>query len=158
MAALAIVLRILHIGFAVILAGGVMYQLFVLLPAMREADTERRRHLMEAAAARWRPWLFGAMAALVISGLMNFLMFKVPTYRGHPQVAVYHGLFGLKFLIALASFHPLTVLALPGPRFQERYRDRAGLWLGIAVTAVTAVIVIAAVMNNFERLFPRPPE
>lgn len=158
MAALAVIIRILHIGFAVVLAGGAVYQLFVLLPSLRDLEDDRRRELMEQAAARWRPWVFGAMAALLVSGLMNFLMFKVPIYRDHPQVAVYHGLFGLKFLIALASFHPLTVLALPGAKFQERYRDRAGLWLGLAVTAVTAVIIIAAVMSNFERLFPRPAE
>jgi hypothetical protein len=132
-----------------------MYQFLVLQPTLRDMDAERRRELLERAAASWRPWVFAAMGALLISGLMNFLMFKVPAYRGHPSVAVYHGLFGLKFLMALAAFHPLSMLVMPGEKFQERYRARSGLWLGFAVTAVTIVIVLAAVMSNFDRLFPR---
>ena len=155
MSALAVVVRLLHVGFAVILAGGALYQLFVVRPMLESLEPEHRRSVRELMAARWRPWLFTAVAVLFVSGLMNFLMYKVPLHRGNPSVFVYHGLIGLKIMLALGVLHVMTMLSLPGDAFDKKYRERAGFWLSLAAAMLTGIIVLGAIANNFERLFPR---
>ena len=157
MSALAVVVRLLHIAFAVILAGGAIYQLFVVQPLLQTLDGEQRRDMREKLAARWRPIVVAALVILLLSGLMNFLMFKVPQYRGHSSAGIYHGLIGAKIVLALGVMHVMTMLALPGEKFDKKYRERAGFWLGLAVAMLSGIIILGAIANNFERLFGPAP-
>ena len=154
MSALAVVVRLLHIGFAMILAGGALYQLFVVQPMLESLEPEHRRSVRELMAARWRPWLFTAVVVLFVSGLMNFLLFKVPAYTEHSSKGVYHGLIGLKIILALGVMHVMTMLSLPGDKFDKKYRERAGFWLSLAVAMLAGIIVLGAIANNFALLFP----
>ncbi len=157
MSALAVLVRLLHIAFAVILAGGAVYQLFVVQPLLETLDGEQRREMREKLAARWRPIVIAALFILLLSGLINFLMFKVSQFGGHPSVAFYHGLIGLKIVLALGVLHIMTMLALPGEKFDKKYRERAGFWLSLAVGLFVVIIILGAVANNFERIFGAVP-
>ena len=157
MSALAVVVRLLHIASAVILAGGAIYQLFVVQPLLQTLDGEQRREMREKLAARWRPIVVAALVIVLLSGLMNFLMFKLPYYRPHPSMGFYHGLIGLKIALALGVLHVLTMLALPGEKFERKYRARAGFWLSLAAGLFAVIIILGAVANNFERIFGAVP-
>lgn len=154
MSVLAVVVRLLHIAFAVILAGGAIYQLFVIQPMLQTLDPQPRREMRERLAAGWRPILVTCVGVLFLSGLMNFLMFKVPRYHDHSSAGLYHGLIGMKIILALGVMHVMTMLALPGEKFDKKYRERAGFWLGLAVAMLSGIIILGAIANNFERFFP----
>src|SRR5262245_3799351 len=144
----AVALRILHIGAAILAAGAAFFQWRALHPTLAALAPEQRRPIREAVVARWRPVVFACIAILLVTGLINFVAYKIPAYKTHPLKGMYHGLLGVKILAALLSFHCATVLALPGAK-GEKYRDRAGFWLTALVVSLAVVIVIAAVLNNF---------
>ncbi|MCH7870590.1 MAG: hypothetical protein IID33_02715, partial [Planctomycetes bacterium] len=134
--------------------GGALYHLFFVQPMLESLGPEHRRSVGELMAARWRPWLFTAVVVLFVSGLMNFLMFKVPHYRDHSSAGLYHGLIGAKIILALGVMHVMTMLSLPGDKFDKKYRERAGFWLSLAVAMLVGIIVLGAIANNFALLFP----
>lgn len=154
MDALAVVIRVLHIGAGVIAAGAAFFQWYALHPALSKLSPEQRSAVRDPLLRRWFPLILTVIALLLLSGLLNFVAFKIPEYKEHPHKGVYHGLFGLKFLLALASFHFATVLALPGAR-GDRWRDKAHVWLAVQIALLSGVIVIGAVLRYFPTLFPR---
>jgi uncharacterized membrane protein len=143
-------LRVLHIGAAIVAAGGAFFQFVALHPTLATLPAEQRRPIREAVVDRWRGVVFAAIGLLLITGLVNFVVYKIPEYKPLPTNVkmVYHSLFGLKFLAALAAFHAATVLVLPGPK-GERYRDNAGFWLKYLAVVLTLVVILGAAMRNF---------
>ena len=140
-------LRLLHILAGIAAAGGAMFQLIAVHPALQTLDADARRTAREAIAARWSTVVFAAIAILLVTGLVNFLAYKIPAMRTSDMKGLYHGLFGVKLLLALAAFHAAAVLALPGPR-GERYRDKAGGWLRYLVALLVLVIVLGVVLRT----------
>lgn len=150
----AIILRILHIAAVIAAGGAALFQLLAVHPVfMGQLEAERRRSLREAIAQRWRPVVWTCVALLLLTGVLNYVYFKVPQYHDHPRRGLYHGLMGVKILAALVVFHAATVLALPGPR-GEKYRGRAPLWLGVLVSMIGLIVVIGAILRNFDSLPP----
>lgn len=143
---LQVILRIAHLGAAIVAGGAVVFQRFALLPALRTLDDGPRTQLRAQIVRRWAGVAWTCMGLLLLSGLLNFLFYKVPEYRGRSYAGVYHGLFGLKFVAALALFHAVGMLVMPGAHF-DRYRARAGFWLSYAVVLLTVIVVVAAVMR-----------
>lgn len=153
---LAVVIRVLHIAFAVIAAGAAFYQWRVVHPTLAGMDESERRRIRSELLARWRGVIWTAMPVLLVTGLINFIAFKIPMYKEYSNKAVYHGLFLVKFLAALGVFHTATVLTLPGDKFEAKYRDKAGFWLGLMMVFLSIVIVVGAVMSNFDAVFGKP--
>jgi len=105
-AALAIAMRWLHIAGAIVLIGGVFYARFAageMLP-------------------RFKPVAYGAIGAILVSGLYNFL--NKNAYPAH-----YHMWFGIKVLLALDVF-TAVVLYRKG---KERALTRAVIWGAVIV-------------------------
>lgn len=150
---MAVVIRVLHIGAAVAAAGAAFFQWRAVHPSLAVLAPEQRVAVRGEIARRWFPIVAVLIGLLLLTGLLNFLMFKIPEYKPHPQKGLYHGLFGLKFLLGLASFHFAAALSLPGPR-GERWRENAGRWLGVLVVLMLAIIVLGAVLRHFRDLFP----
>lgn len=147
MEVLAVILRATHIAFAIVVAGAAFYQLAILRPSLADSDAAERKALLSRNLSRWRPVVFLSIALLLVTGLVNFVAFRVPLFRGLPNAGFYHALFGLKFLAALAAFHAATVLVLPGEKFDAKYRSRAGFWLTYLVTLFALMVVLGSVMN-----------
>ncbi len=148
---MAIGIRIVHIGAGILAAGGAFFQLIALHPALATLQAETRKPIREAVVTRWRGIVFACIALLLISGLMQFMMVRLPELKPLPSSikGLYHGLFGLKVLAALGSFHCATVLVLPGAK-GERYRDNAGFWLRFMVALLTIVVLVGAVLRNIK--------
>ena len=143
---LQVVLRIAHIAAAITAGGAIVFQRFALLPALQTLDEAPRAQLRAQLVRRWAGVVLTCVALLLVSGLLTFLLFKLPEYHGKPFAGVYHGLFGLKLLAALALFHAVGVLVMPGEHF-DRYRARARFWLSYAAALLAVVVVLAAVMR-----------
>lgn len=144
----AITIRVLHILTAILAAGGVFFQLIALHPTLKSLDAEQRRPIREAIVARWRGVVFMSIFVLLVTGLLNFLLYKIPEMKPHPMKGLYHGLFGAKLLLALMVFHGASVMVLPGAK-GERYRDRADFWLKYMAVLLVFIVVLGAVLRNF---------
>lgn len=152
MTLLLVLIRIVHIAAAILAGGAAFYYWFAVRPALGGLDEGTRAATRDAMLRRWFPVITAVVALLLVTGLANYLMFKIPAYRDHPQKGVYHGLLGVKMLLALAVFHAATVLALPGPR-GERWRSSA-FWRIWPVVGVLMIVILGAVLVNFNVLFP----
>ncbi len=124
--------RWVHISSVVVLLGGVLYARFVLGPATAALAAEGRRAMAEQLAARYRPWLFAALAGLVASGLYNlFTKPKLP--------AGYHAWFGVKMLLAMHIIAVSVLLCKPGVDEAKRARWMTGIaGSGLAVLLLSA--------------------
>jgi uncharacterized membrane protein len=69
--ALGILMRWLHIASVATLVGGMLYGWLVLVPATGALAAEACKALADRTAALYRPLVFGAIAALLISGGYN---------------------------------------------------------------------------------------
>ncbi len=127
---LTTLMRWVHISSAVTLIGGIFYARFVMLPAASALSADARATLEEHAAARFRPVMFAAMAGLILAGA-----YKLLTNPGH--TALYHALFGIKFLLAL---HVFSVAILTSAPHNHR---RARQLFGAAFSGVTILLISA---------------
>lgn len=124
---LNVLTRWLHISSAVTLIGGLIYGRFVLVPGLAVAAADAREAIVEKAAQAFRPLVYTAAAALVVSGLYNILSHPGHTLR-------YHILFGVKLLLVA---HVFTVsLAIVRPHKTGRARL-------MSTTAISGLIIIA---------------
>jgi hypothetical protein len=121
-AVLGVLFRWIHISSVVILLGGVIHARLALVPAK----------VPDQMAARYRPWILGAMIALVISGLYN--LFTKPALP-----LMYLAGFGLKMLLVLHIFAVAILLTRTG--IDESKRSR---WMTGIVCSGLAVIMISA--------------
>lgn len=148
-----VLIRVLHIGAALAVGGGALFQWWAVHPALATLDDARRVELREALVARWRVIVWSAIGLLLLTGLLNFVLNKIPELKPHPQKGIYHGLFGLKFVLALAAFHAGAVLTLPGPK-GARYRANGGFWLMLLVAYIAAIVLLGAILRDFNQFFP----
>ena len=103
---LGILMRWLHIASVATLVGGMLYGWLVLVPATGVLAAEARKALVDKAAALYRPLVFGAIAALLVSGGYNLAV----NPGHHPR---YYILLGLKLLLVAHVFavgEPLGVV------------------------------------------------
>ncbi len=113
---LGVLLRWVHIGSVVILIGGIFYA----------------RFFAGGLAPRFRPWMWGAMLALVGSGLYNLL-------SKEPLPPVYHMWFGVKILLVLHIFVVGLRVTTAPPGNPKPTRMLTGMaYSGLAVLLVSA--------------------
>ena len=146
-------IRFVHIFAAFVAGGAIVFQARALRPSLATLNDEQRRTLGTQIADRWRPLVLTLVGLLLITGLLNFVLYQVPAYKDHASKGVYHGLFGLKFLAALILFHGITVLSLPGAK-GERYRANAAGRLSFLTLLLIVIVACATVMRYFPTLFP----
>ena len=67
---MADVLRIVHVLAAGVWLGGTVALVFAGVPAIRTLEGEARGRTMRELGRRWRPWGWGSMGVLVLTGLV----------------------------------------------------------------------------------------
>ncbi len=152
MGVLLIFLRVLHIGAAVVLGGALVYQRFAVRPALCGLEPAQRQGLTLRLLQRWSGVVWVGVAVLLVSGLINYLEFKIPEYAPRPYKGVYHAVLGVKILAALALFHVAAMVTLPVARDPAR-RAGAGKWLTWGVCLLAVIIVLAAVARYLPTLY-----
>jgi uncharacterized membrane protein len=131
---LGIVMRWLHIASVATLVGGMLYGWLVLVPASAALAMNERKALTDRAAALFRPLVFGAMAALLVSGAYN-----LATTPGHN--ARYYVLLAIKLLLVAHVFAVGIVLVTRNPEHRGR------LFAGAAISGL-AIILISAYLRH----------
>ena len=131
---LYVIMRWLHIASVATLIGGMIFGRMVLAGAADGLSPDARESLLDRAALLYRPLVYSAMAALLISGTYNIL-----TTPGHTPL--YHMLLGIKLLLAMHVFAVAVLISRPkNPR-------RARMMTGAAISGL-AIIGIAAYLRH----------
>ena len=147
MECLGLVLRWLHILAAITAAGGAIFMRCVLLSAVKTLNDETRHAFHEKIRSRWSKIVNGAIAVLLITGLINFFLvlqlFKADDAKIPP---LYNALFGIKFLLAMGIFFLASALAGRSAAF-DKIRANAKLWMSVNVLLIVIVVCLSGVMR-----------
>ena len=133
---LFVIMRWMHIASVATLIGGMIFGRFVMTEAAGGLSPEARESFLDRAAMLYRPLVFAAMAALLISGSYNIL-----TNLGHTPL--YHMLLGVKLLLVMHVFAVAILVARPhNPR-------RARMMFGAAISGLTIIAISAYLRHIF---------
>ena len=133
---LGICMRWLHIASVATLIGGMLYGWLVLVPATAVLAIDARKALYEKTAALFRPLVFGAIAALLVSGGYTLM-----TNPGHH--IRYYILLGIKLLLVAHVFAVGIVLVTKNPEHRGR------LFAGGAISGLIIILISAYLRRNF---------
>ena len=140
---LALVMRLVHIGSAIVVAGGFVFYRLVLVPVLRQSiSDEARAELSEPLMRRWKLFVHPTILLFLLSGFYNYL---AVTRFQHEGQGIYHALFGIKFLLALIVF-ALAIVLTSTTEWSKKLREHTGLWWAL-MAALTSVVVIASYMK-----------
>ncbi len=146
--AILVLARWVHILSAIVLVGGALFLWCAWWPALRDLeDDELRSRLQAAVAARWRKLVMVAIGLLLLSGMYNFVVSSIPRAKEAVVTAVYHAIFGVKFLAAIGVFFLTSVLLGRSAAF-DRMRARPGKWLALNALLAVAVVLLSGVLKN----------
>jgi uncharacterized membrane protein len=134
--ALGILMRWLHIASVATLVGGMLYGWLVLVPATGVLAAEARKALVDKTAALYRPLVFGAIAALLVSGGYN-----LATNPGHN--ARYYILLVIKLMLVAHVFAVGIVLVTKNPEHRGR------LFAGAGVSGLLIILISAYLRRTF---------
>jgi len=131
-ALLQVIMRWLHISSVATLIGGALYGWFVAGRATERLSPEGREGLWEDMAANYKPVVYAAVAALLVSGIFNIL-----AHGGHS--VRYHIVLGIKLLLVLHVF--AVMLLSVQAHTQRRVRMMAGAAIsGFGIIAISAYL------------------
>jgi uncharacterized membrane protein len=134
--ALGIIMRWLHIASVATLVGGMLYGWLVLVPAMALLTADARKVMADRTAALYRPLVFGAIAALIISGGYN-----LASNPGHQTR--YYILLSIKLLLAAHVFAVGILLVTKNPEHRGR------LLAGSAISGLIIILISAYLRRTF---------
>jgi len=133
---LGILMRWLHIASVATLIGGMIYGWLVLVPASDALAADARKALTDRAAALFRPLVFAAIAALLITGTFN-----LATNPGHNTR--YYVLISIKLLLVLHVFAVGIVLVTKNPEHRGR------LFAGAAISGLGIILISAYLRHTY---------
>ncbi|HUE24848.1 MAG TPA: hypothetical protein VMQ86_24395 [Bryobacteraceae bacterium] len=134
--ALGIFMRWLHLVSVATLVGGMLYGWLVLVPAAGVLAADARKALVDRTAALFRPLVFGAIAALLVSGGYN-----LASNPGHnPR---YYILLSLKLLLVAHVFAVGIVSVTKNPEHRGR------LFAGAAISGLFIILISAYLRRTF---------
>lgn len=147
---LPLVMRWMHILSAIVALGGVIFIRFVMMPSAQQVlDDETHAKLRATITRRWMKFVHTCILLFLISGFYNYLVIQRPIHDGQ---AIYHALFGVKFLLALVVFALAVALTSLKP-WSEKLRANAKFWLMLLI----ALAVIIVGISGFMKFIPPAP-
>lgn len=150
-----LLMRWLHVLSAIVAVGGAFFMLAVLRPSANAVLPEAQHDALRGAVrGRWQRVVHITILLFLISGFYNYLVLMRPQHVDQP---LYHALFGIKFLLALAVF-TLAIALTSSKDWSARMRSNSGTWLGLLVALAVTVVLISGAMRALPKsLTPQPP-
>ena len=143
-AMLPLVMRWIHILSAIVALGGSIFIRFVLMPSAQQVlDDETHAKLRATITRRWMKFVHTCILLFLISGFYNYLVVQRPIHDGQ---AIYHMLFGIKFLLALVVFALAVALTSLKP-WSEKLRANSKFWLLLLIALALVIVGISGVMK-----------
>ncbi|WDQ19190.1 hypothetical protein [Rhodopirellula sp. P2] len=138
MFALDVLSRIIHVGTAITLVGGSAFMLLVLLPSAKLISAEAHQTLAQAVTGRWKRFIHGGILLFLLSGFYNYMR-AIPNHKGD---GLYHGLLGVKMLLAFSIFFLASALVGRSAAFAGIRENRAK-WLKVIVLFAALIVGIS---------------
>ncbi|MEW4451556.1 hypothetical protein AB1L30_02615 [Bremerella sp. JC817] len=145
---LDLVIRWAHILPAIILVGGTLYMVIALHPAMNATEFAEKPELKTAIRQRWSKVVMICAGLLLISGIVSLVL--QATRYDFPQ-KYYHGVAGIKLLIALVIFY-IASLLVGRSQNAEKFREKEGFWLKVNATLAIIVVLMAGTLRVADRV------
>jgi len=149
---LGLILRWFHLVAAITAVGGTIFMRFALLPSVQSLADDARKSLHEQVRSRWAKVVMACIAFLLISGLTNYILFilemKTPPWADWKSSfgSMYHMVFGIKFLAALAIFFIASALVGRSAALKP-IRDNAKTWMTINVVLALQNVQLSSVLQ-----------
>jgi uncharacterized membrane protein len=144
---LGLIMRWMHILGGMLIVGGILFVRLALLPASGELTEEARKKLQVAVRAAWAKWVHIAIALLLLSGIVNL----VRMFSEYKLPPLYHALFTVKLLLALAIFFLWSMLVGRSP-VADRFREKAPRWMTINLVMAVTLVCISGVLRGLPRV------
>jgi uncharacterized membrane protein len=140
--------RWFHLAAVIVAVGGTVFIRFIFHPAVKSSLTpEAAGPLRDVLLRRWGIVIHVCITVLILTGTYN----SIVQLRRHPavdgQVPVYHILFGVKLVLALALFFIASALTGRSKTF-EALRARRPFWLGVSIALAAAIVLISNILKN----------
>jgi len=133
-----VISRWVHVGTAIVLLGGSVFQRFILMPPLRGLPEAEQQHLRDRVMMRWKKYVLWGMMFLLVTGFYNYLR------TSHPPR--YHMWMGIKILVAFGVFFLASALTGRSAGLAG-IRANAGKWLGILIALAAVVVGIAGYLK-----------
>jgi uncharacterized membrane protein len=135
---IAVLSRWIHVGTAIVLLGGSIFQRFVLMPAAQPLPEAEHDQLRQRIMGRWKKIVMAGIALLLITGFYNYLSVK-----HEPR---YHMFMGIKILLAFGVFFLASALTGRSAGLAG-IRRNARLWLGVLIALASATVAIGGYLK-----------
>jgi len=134
--------RFLHIFSVIVLVGGSFFLRFIALPAVNSLPPDQQDPLRERLFKRWKLFVHSGLLFLILSGIYNvFLAMQL-----HRRDFTYHGLLGLKLLMAIGVIFIAIALTAKG-EWSANLRKRSRLWLTLNLLLAIGVVAISGYLK-----------
>jgi len=130
--------RWVHVGTAIVLLGGSIFQRFVLMPAAQSLPEAEHAQLRERMMGRWKKIVMAGITLLLVTGFYNYLSVK-----HEPR---YHMFMGIKILLAFAVFFLASALTGRSAGLAG-IRRNSKLWLGVLIALASATVAIGGFLK-----------
>lgn len=151
-----LVSRFLHLSSAMFLVGAAAFMLIGLLPAMKEGlDETAAGRLRGSISKNWGKVVHASIGLLLITGGYNFWILGMqPVAEKQMSAMPYHGIFGVKFLLALIVFVIGTAIVGKSAAF-EKMRQDAGKWLKVLLIFALLIVLMSGLLNQVRSNQPK---
>lgn len=146
----SLLMRWMHILAAIALMGGTIFMRFALHPSLATLAADQQKAIKTAVRSRWSKWVMGSSGLLLISGIVNIVMYS---QAKEVDAKLYHPIVGVKMLLALVIMFIASVLVGRSAN-AEKFREKAVFWLNLNL--VLAVVVVC--IGGFLRTLHHPPK
>jgi uncharacterized membrane protein len=151
---LAFAMRWFHLVAVITLIGGTIFMRFALTPAASALPAEQDELVRQQVRRRWSKLVMATIAFLLISGVVNYMIFWRDSHSGTPEWdawlqksnGLYQAMFGMKFILAMIIFFIASALAGRGEA-TKKFRQDAKWWLSVNVALALVVIALSGVMR-----------
>jgi hypothetical protein len=125
--------------------GGVFFLRMVLMPsAQASLSDEAHQALQTKVIGRWKMVVHTCVALLLVTGIYNYVRSAIVLHKGQ---ALYHGLAGVKMMLALLVFTLAIGLTGRSAAF-AKFREKRSTWLAITLALATVIVLISGVLRN----------
>jgi len=138
--------RWIHLVAAGILIGGAAYSAFVTLHVLPTVSDAERDGLRERIRLRWGHLFQVGLVLALGSGFWNYMAYKMAEHKGQ---GAYHGVMGVKILLAMVVFFLGSALTGRAKAF-EPLRRKAGLWQMVNVLLGLGIVALAGVAHGMK--------
>lgn len=139
-----VISRWIHIGSAIVAIGGTVFLRVVLAPSARATlSDDVHGQLAGVLIRRWARVVHACVAFLLLTGIYNTII-QFPRHQGQP---LYHGLWGVKILLALTLFFVAIAITGRSPAF-AKLREKRMQWMSVNILLGGVILLISNVLKN----------